>query len=45
MLFRSRGSAHDYHRLMLPLSLAGTDVDCLVIVSELSRDRPDAGND
>ena len=40
-----RGSAHDYHRLMLPLSLAGTDVDCLVIVSELSRDRPDAGND
>lgn len=40
-----RGSAHDYHRLMLPLALAGGAVDCLLIVSELSRFRPDAGND
>ncbi|MFM8679343.1 MAG: hypothetical protein ACKOGH_06980 [Alphaproteobacteria bacterium] len=40
-----RGSEHDYHRLMLPLALAGDAVDCLLIVSELSRFRPDAGND
>jgi hypothetical protein len=40
-----RGSEHDYHRLMLPLALAGDSVDCLLIVSELSRFRPDAGND
>jgi hypothetical protein len=30
---------------MLPLALAGDSVDCLLIVSELSRFRPDAGND
>lgn len=40
-----RGYAHDYHRLMLPLSLGGAGVDCLLIVSELSRDRPDFGHD
>lgn len=34
------GHPHDYYRLVLPISTSGDKVDCLIIVSELARDRP-----
>ncbi|MFN9798609.1 MAG: hypothetical protein ACK54P_01215, partial [Bacteroidota bacterium] len=34
------GHQHDYYRLVLPISTSGGKVDCLIIVSELARNRP-----
>ena len=36
-----RGHKHDYFRLILPISTTGGVVDCLLIVSELAKDRLD----
>lgn len=40
-----RGHEHDYFRLILPISTMGGVVDCLIIVSELAKDRLDYKSD